>query len=159
MADTDNMIHITQRKLEQLVGQNAGSIRKTKQGVVRKHRSQTHGPRMQDSFMTEVAKTRVAMNNLDLFANNDVPKDWEEREDSWHSALSIYHQKRHMIDFEPICQVPDPSSSLVRVCYNHHLVASIDQLRGELINVTFDASRLRKEEVADHSDVVGHFED
>lgn len=39
------------------------------------------------------------------------------------------------------------------------LVAAVDELGGELVNMGFDAARLWEEEVADHGDVVGHCED
>ena len=98
----------------------------------------------------------MAMNNLNLFSNDNVSKDGEERKDGWHCGFSINHEEWDMIDFETICQVPDPSPAFIRVSYNHHLMTAIDQLCRELIYVTFNPSRLGEEEIADHSNVVRH---
>jgi hypothetical protein len=39
---------------------------------------------------------------------------------------------------------------------NYDLVASVDELRGELVDVAFDSSWLGEEEVADHRNIVRH---
>jgi hypothetical protein len=39
-----------------------------------------------------------------------------------------------------------------------YLMAAIDELGGELVDVAFNAAGLGKEEVADHGDVVRHLE-
>jgi hypothetical protein len=46
MANTDDMIHVTQSEFEQLVRKDAGCIRKPEQTVIRKDRSEPHGPSM-----------------------------------------------------------------------------------------------------------------
>lgn len=46
VADTNDMIHVTQSELEQLVREDTGSIRKSKKTMIRKDRPQAHGPRM-----------------------------------------------------------------------------------------------------------------
>lgn len=78
MADTDRVINIAQGELEQLVGQDRGSISKSKEGVVRKHCSQAHRSRVENGLSTETAETRMTMHNLDLFPNDDVAEDGEE---------------------------------------------------------------------------------
>ena len=49
-----------------------------------------------------------------------------------------------------------PSSSFVGMSDDHNLMTSVYQLRGQLIDMAFDSSRLWKEEVADHRNVVRH---
>jgi len=44
------------------------------------------------------------------------------------------------------------------VCNDDYLMAAIDELGGELVDMAFDATWLGKEEVADHGDVVRHLE-
>jgi hypothetical protein len=61
-----------------------------------------------------------------------------------------------MVDLESIREISDPSASFVGVCYDDDFVAAIDKLGGQLVNVRFYASWLRKEEVANHSDVERH---
>lgn len=61
-----------------------------------------------------------------------------------------------MVHFQSVGQIMHPRSTLVRVRDDHHLVSSIDQLGGELIDVTLDSSGLWEKEVADHGNVVRH---
>ena len=63
-----------------------------------------------------------------------------------------------MIYLQSICQVPNTSSAFVGMGNNNHFMAPVDQLRGELVDVTFDSARLWKEEVTDHSNIVGHLD-
>lgn len=46
MTDADDMIHVAQYKLQQLICQYTGSIRKSKQRVIREYRPQAHSSRM-----------------------------------------------------------------------------------------------------------------
>lgn len=107
--------------------------------------------------MAKTTQARVTMDNLNLFPNNDVAEDGEEREDSRHGRLSIDDQERHMVDFQPVGQIVHPSPAIVCMSYDNNLVPSIDQLGGKLVYMAFHSPRLRKEEVADHGDVVRHF--
>lgn len=63
-----------------------------------------------------------------------------------------------MIDFETVCKISDTCSVLICVCNNYDFVSSVDEFRGELVDMTFDASWLWKEEVADHGYIVRHFD-
>lgn len=70
--------------------------------MVSKGSAQTYCPRMQNSLMAEAAQALMAVNDLDLFPNDDIPKDGKEGEDRWHRCLAIDDQKRHMVNFEAI---------------------------------------------------------
>ena len=59
-----------------------------------------------------------------------------------------------MVDFDTVGKVADALAVIVGVSDDNDLVATVDKLCGELIDVRFDASWLWKEEVANHSDVV-----
>ena len=159
MADANYMVHITQRKFQKLVGQNAGSIRKSEQGMICKDGPQTHCPRVQYGLMAETAQTCVTMHNLDLLAYDNVPEDWEEGEDGWKAGGAVHDQERDMIDLEAVCEVTDPGSSFVGVGDDYDFMAAVDQLGGQLVDVALDAAGLGEEEVADHSNVVGHVGD
>jgi len=63
-----------------------------------------------------------------------------------------------VVDLEAIREISHSSSALVCMRDNDDLVASVDELRGELVDVTFDSPWLGEEEVADHSDIVRHGE-
>lgn len=96
----------------------------------------------------------MAVYNVDLLSNDDVAEYWEEREDGRKRGRAIDDEEGHIVDFETVRQVADAFPILIRVSYDHHLVASINKSLRQLINVTFDASWLRKEEVANHSNIV-----
>lgn len=156
MTDAYDVVHIAESKFQKLVGEDRPGICESKQRMVRKDCPQTHRSGMQDSFMTEAAQARVPMDDFDLFSDDYIAKDWEEGEHSRKSCLSIDHPKWDMIDFETVCQVMYTSPAFVGMRDNDDLVASVNQFRGQLINVTFHASGLWKEEVADHGNVVRH---
>ena len=96
------------------------------------------------------------MNNLDLLPNHNVPKDGEKGEDGRERGCTVDDQERNVVDFEAICKVSNSSAPFVCVCDDHDFVSSIDEFRGELVDVTFDTAGLRKEVVADHSNIVRH---
>lgn len=66
------MINIAQNKLEQLVCQDTGSIRKSKERMIGKYSPQPHGSRMQDAFVAERTKTAMAMDDFNLLTDADV---------------------------------------------------------------------------------------
>ena len=98
------------------------------------------------------------MYNFDLLPNDDVSEDWEEGEHRWERRGSIYDQERYMIDFETICEISNSSSPFVSVCNYNYFMPSVYELCRELVYVTLNSSGLRKEEVADHGDVVRHLD-
>lgn len=82
VADTNDMVDIAQGKLEQLVGEDAGSIGKAKEGVVGEDGPDAHGAGVQGGFPTEIAERGMSVYDVDLLTDDDIPKDWEEGEDS-----------------------------------------------------------------------------
>ena len=150
------MIDIAQRELQKLVRQDTGGICEAEKRMIGKHGAQAHGPRMQYRFLAEIAQTTVTMHNLDLLTNDNVSKDGEEGKHGGKRGLSVYDQKGNMVDFESICQIANSGAAVVSVCEDNNLVAAVNELGRELVDVTLDSSRLRVEEVADHSNVVRH---
>jgi hypothetical protein len=98
----------------------------------------------------------MAMYNLDLFSNDDVAKDGEEGEDGRKGGFAVDDEKRDMVDFEAIREIAHASSPFVCVRYDDDFVSSVDELGGELVDVTLDSSGLGEEEVADHGDIIWH---
>ena len=98
----------------------------------------------------------MSVHNLNLFPKNDITEDGKEGENSGKSTFSINDQKRNVINFESIGEVPDACTALVSMGDDHHLMATVNEFGGQLVDMTFDSSRLWKEEVADHGDVVRH---
>lgn len=128
MANTNYMVHVAQCKFQKLVGQNAGSICETKQGMIRKNSPQSHCSRMQYSFMAKTAQTCVAMHNLNLLAYDNVPKYGEEREDGWEGSGAVHDQERDVVDLEAIREVSYSGSPFIGVSDDYYFVAAVDQL-------------------------------
>ena len=106
--------------------------------------------------MAEAAEAGMTMNYFNLLPDYDVSKYWKEGEDGWHRRLSVNDEKRYMVNLEAIGKVVDSCTAFVGMSDHDDLVAAVDELRGELVNVAFNSSWLRKEEVAYHGDVVRH---
>ena len=77
MRDANDMTNITQTKLQELVGHNARRITKPEQAVVCEDSHQAHSPRVQEALMAEIAQTCVAMHDLYLLTNENLPQCWE----------------------------------------------------------------------------------
>ena len=127
MADADDMVHIAQSKLQQLVGENAPSIREAKQTMIREHSPQPHGSRMQYSFMTEATKTGMSVYDLDALADYDIAKDGEEREDGGEGGLAINDPEGNVVDLEAVSQVSYARSAGVGVCDDYDFMSAIDE--------------------------------
>lgn len=102
VTDANDMVNVAKRKLEELVGQDTGSIRKAKEGVVRKDCPNAHSPGMQGGFPAKTAERSVAMHNVDLFTNDDIAKYGEEREDGWERGRAVDDEEGHVIHLEAI---------------------------------------------------------
>ena len=106
--------------------------------------------------MTEAAETGMAMHYLYFLPDYDVPKHWEEGEDCRKCCLSIDDEKRDVIHFKAIRKIVNSRTAFIGMSDNDNLVAAVDKLCGQLIDVAFNSSWLRKEKVADHGNVVRH---
>ena len=78
--------------------------------------------------MTEAAQTRMSMHDLYLLTNHNVSKDGEEGKDRRHRRFPVNHKEWHMVNFEPICKVPDTGSSFVGMGNDDDFMAAIDKL-------------------------------
>lgn len=72
----------------------------------------------------------MAMNDLNLFPENNIAEDWEERKDRWHCRFSIDDEEWNMVDLETVGQITDASTTFVGMCHNDDLVPTINQLGG-----------------------------
>jgi hypothetical protein len=158
MTDANNMVHVTESELQQLVSKDTGSICKSKEGVICKDGPQPHSPAMEDCLLAETAQTAMSMNNLDLLSYDDISEDGKEGEDCGESRRSVDDEEWYVVDFEAICKVSDTSPPLVCVRNDDDFVTAVNKFRGKLVDVAFDSSWLWKEEVADHGNVVRHFQ-
>ena len=108
--------------------------------------------------MAETTETGMTVNDLDLFANDNVAKDREDGEHGRHRSFSIDDQERHMVDLEAIREIVNTGPAFVCIGYHDDFVSSIYEFCGQLIHVTFNTSWLWEEVITDHGDVVRHLE-
>ena len=128
MRDTDAVVDIAEGELEQLVCQYTCRIGKAKQRMVREARLEAHGPRMQDRLVAQAAQARVAVDNLDLLADEDVAEDGEKRKHCGEGRLAVDHKERRVVHLEPVRKVPHTRAVAVCVRYDYHLVPAVNQL-------------------------------
>lgn len=130
MADTDCVVNIAQCKFEQLVGQDRGCIGKSKEGMVCKHRSQAHCARVENGLSAETAETRMTMDNLYLFSDDDVAEDGKERKDGRKCCLAVDNEEGDVVDFETVGEIAHSGPALVRVGDDDHFVSTVNQFLG-----------------------------
>jgi hypothetical protein len=130
MANADGMVYITQCKLQQLVRQDTGRVRKAEKGMIREYSSETHGARMYDGLMAKAAETAVSMYNFNLFPYYNIPEHWKEGEYGWEGRFAEDHEEGNVVDFQAIGEVSDPSAPFVRVRYYYYFVATIYEFLG-----------------------------
>ena len=94
------------------------------------------------------------MHDFDLLPDDDIAEDGEEGEDSWEGCRPVDDEEWNVIDLDAVCEISHAGSTLVGVGYDNDLVAAVHELCGQLVDVALDSSRLRVEEIADHSDVI-----
>ena len=127
MTDTDNVIHVAENKLQQLIRKNRSCIRKPKQRVVRKDSPQPHRPRMQYSLAAKATQTGMPVDNLNLFANDDISEYGEEREERRHGRLAVDDEEGYMVDFETVGEVAYAGATFVGVGYDDDFVSAVDE--------------------------------
>lgn len=122
--------------------------------MVREDGPDAHSAGVQGRFPAKTAERSMTVYYVDLLPNDNVAEYREKRENGRKRGRAIDDEERHVVNFEAVGQVADAGSILIRVRYDYHLVASINKSLRQLIYVTFDASWLGEEEIADHSDIV-----
>jgi hypothetical protein len=127
VTDAYDMVNITKRKLQELVGQYAPCVCKPKQAVVRKDSPQTHCPSVKNGLVAQAAETSMAVYYLDSFANHDISEDREEGEDSREGRLSVDDEEGDVVDLKTIGEVPHTGTAGIGVGDDNHFVASVDE--------------------------------
>lgn len=106
--------------------------------------------------MAKTAETAMSMYYLDLFSNDDIAEYREEGKYGWKRCSTVNNKEWHVIDLEAIREVSYTRSFFVCMSDDYNLVAAVNELRGKLVDMAFNTSRLGKEEVADHGNIVRH---
>lgn len=100
----------------------------------------------------------MPMHDFDLLSQDDIPEYWEEGKNSRESSFSIDDKERYVVDLEAIRKISNTTSSFICMGDDDDFMATIDELGRELVDVAFNAAGLGEKEVADHGDIVRHFE-
>jgi hypothetical protein len=79
----------------------------------------------------------MAMNNFDLFSENDVSEDGKEGEDGWKRGLSVDDEEGNMVDFETVGEISDSCSAFVCMCDYDDFMASVDEFLNGVNFVTY----------------------
>lgn len=120
------MINIAQSEFQQLVRQDAPSIRESKQRMIGEDCAETHCPSVQNGFMAEATQTGMSMHNLDLFSQDDVAEYWKERENGGKCRFTVDDKKRDVIDFETIGKVAYSCTPFIGMGDDDDLMAAVD---------------------------------
>ena len=73
----------------------------------------------------------MPVDNINLFANDNIAKDGKEREDGRKCSFSVYDKEGDMIYFEAVGQISDTGTACIGVSNYDNFVAAVDQfLRG-----------------------------
>lgn len=70
----------------------------------------------------------MAMDNLNLFPNDDVPEDRKEGEDGGERCLAIDDKEWYVVNLEAIGKVSNACPSSIGMGYDYDLVAAIYEL-------------------------------
>lgn len=96
----------------------------------------------------------MAVYDFNLLSDADVAKDGEEGENRGERCLSVDDKKGDIVHLKAVGEVSHACAVVICVSDDNDFVATVDELAGELIDVRLDASWLREEVVANHSNVV-----
>lgn len=123
------MSHVTQTELQQLVGHDAGRIAEAEETVICEDRVQTHGPRVQQAFVAQIAERGVAVHNLDLLTNENLAQQWKRAEDGRESGRAVNHPMREMVDLDTVRQIAYATAAriVVGMCDDDDIMATVDE--------------------------------
>ena len=89
---------------------------------------------MKNGLVAQVAKTSMAVDNLDLFADDDVAEDGEEGKDGGKRRFAVDDEERDVVDLETIGQVSDACAAGVCVGYDDDFVAAVYEFLAMLVS-------------------------
>lgn len=127
MAHANDMVNIAQAEFEQLVGKNTGSVRKSKQRVVGKDGAQAHGPGVEDGFMTQVAETGMAVDDVDALAQHNIAEHGKEGKHGWEGSGAVYDQIGYVVDLETVREVAHAGAAFIGMGDDDDLVAPVHE--------------------------------
>ena len=96
----------------------------------------------------------MTVDNLDALPDYNVSEYGEEREYGREGSRPVYDGKRYIENLDAVGQVTYSLPIVVCMGDDDNFVTAVYQLGRELVDVTFDTAGLRKEEIANHGDVI-----
>jgi hypothetical protein len=69
----------------------------------------------------------MAVNDVDVFSNDDIAEDREEREDGRECRFAVDDEEGDVVDLEAVREVANSSSSFVCMGNHNHFVTSVDE--------------------------------
>lgn len=72
MRNADDMANVAQAEFQQLVCHDTARIAETEQAMFCEDRVQAHRPSMQQSFVTDVTKRAMPVNNLNFLPDENL---------------------------------------------------------------------------------------
>jgi hypothetical protein len=80
---------------------------------------------MKNGLVTEAAEAAMTMNDLNLFADDDIPEYGKEGEDGGHGRITVDDEEWDMIDLKSIGKISYSLAALVRMSDDYDLVTAI----------------------------------
>jgi hypothetical protein len=77
----------------------------------------------------------MAVDNLDLLADDDIAEDGKSGEDGWERGLPVDGPEGYVVYLEAIGEVADAGAAWVCVCDDNNLVATVDEFLNVWVRV------------------------
>jgi len=82
---------------------------------------------MKNGLPTETAETRMTVDDLNLFSNDNIAENGEEGKDGREGCLAVDDEEGDVVDLEPVGEVAHSGPAFVRVCDDDHFVSTVNQ--------------------------------
>lgn len=151
VRDTNDVVRVTQRDSQKLVGEHRADISEAEQGMVREDCAEPHGLGVEEGVVGHGGEGTVRVDDGDFLANEYVPEQRQTVKEGCGRRLVVHNSQRQVIDFEALREVTDAFSVAVRMGDNYDFVPPFDQALGELVNVALHASHVGVEKVRHHA--------
>jgi hypothetical protein len=86
MAHTDHPIRIPQRSPQKLIRQDPRRVAEPKQAMIRHDRPHAHHRRMHHALVRHRAQARMAVDEVDVFSEEDVPEVRKKGHEVWEGC-------------------------------------------------------------------------
>lgn len=127
VRNTNDTITKRQSDAQQQVGNDGAGVGKTEQRVIGEDGTNAEHTGMNQRFESKCRKGRVAVHDVDSFAQQDLTKQRKRVQNGRQYALVVNDHERQVVYFESVRHVPDAGAVIVRVSDYNHFVTGRDQ--------------------------------